>query len=358
MLVAAIVGLAIQSPLAWLASHQGINVLLAVLVFATALTIEPAALRRLGEAWRPVVVAVATGIIVLPALSWLASRIVAAGSLRDGIMVAGLAPCEIASVATTAMASGEALLSAGVLIGSTVATVALAGPILSLEAGHASIHPASILVNLAFVTTSKPSANATAGRSRRSPTTWAVSPATSCLKRPSRPWSAASMGNAAGASTLTSSICSPCSSMFRSLTSSCRPRAASAPTSPIPGLALNPVRSRSRSGAPARPPRRAAGRDRHQEPRGGRPGHGGRPRPQDRDRGLARPLPRRKRRLRQLERQYGDRLDEVADFLSEFASQIKAVGPKTYLESMAYNDRDAKRDKHKELDRLSPDRRS
>ena len=151
VLVAAIVGLTVQSPLAWLASHQGINVLLAVLVFATALTIEPAALRRIGGAWRLLTVAVTVGITVLPALSWLASRLVAAGSLRDGIMVAGLAPCEIASVATTAMAGGEAALSAGVLIGSTVATVALAGPILSLEAGHASVHPVGILVNLALV---------------------------------------------------------------------------------------------------------------------------------------------------------------------------------------------------------------
>jgi transcriptional regulator with XRE-family HTH domain len=50
----------------------------------------------------------------------------------------------------------------------------------------------------------------------------------------------------------------------------------------------------------------------------------------------------RKRRLRQVERQYGDRLDEVADFLADFAAQIKAVGPKTYLESVAYNERDAK----------------
>ncbi len=84
VVVAAIVGLTVQSPLAWSASHQGINVLLAVLVFASALTIQPAALRRLGAVWRRLVVAVATGIIVLPALSWLASRLVAAGSLRDG----------------------------------------------------------------------------------------------------------------------------------------------------------------------------------------------------------------------------------------------------------------------------------
>ena len=58
-----------------------------------------------------------------------------------------------------------------------------------------------------------------------------------------------------------------------------------------------------------------------------------------------------------MERQYGDRLDEVADFLAEFAAQVKAVGPKTYLESMAYNARDAKRDQQKVLDDLPPDRR-
>ncbi|MHB2023778.1 MAG: bile acid:sodium symporter family protein [Mycobacteriales bacterium] len=151
VVVAAVVGLTVQSPLSWLASHEGIDALLAVLVFATALTIEPAALRRLGGTWRPLLAAVATGIVVLPALSWAASRLVSAGSLRDGVMAAGLAPCEIASVATTAMAGGEAALSAGVLIGSTVATVALAGPILTLEAGHSSVQPRSIVVNLALV---------------------------------------------------------------------------------------------------------------------------------------------------------------------------------------------------------------
>ena len=151
MLVAAAVGLSVQPPLAWLASRQGINVLLAVLVFATAVTIEPAALGRLTQTWRPLAAALAAGIVVLPALSWAVSRVVAAGSLRDGVMVAGLAPCEIASVATTAMAAGEAAVAAGVLIGSTVATVAVAGPILTLEAGHASVHPGHIIANLALV---------------------------------------------------------------------------------------------------------------------------------------------------------------------------------------------------------------
>jgi BASS family bile acid:Na+ symporter len=151
VLVAAVLGLSVQPPLAWLVSHQGINILLAVLVFATAVTIEPAALRRLATTWPSLLAALAAGVTVLPALSWAVSRIVAAGSLREGIMTVGLAPCEIASVATTAMAGGEAALSAGVLIGSTVIAVAAAGPILTLEAGHAEVRPGHIIASLALV---------------------------------------------------------------------------------------------------------------------------------------------------------------------------------------------------------------
>ena len=108
VLAAAIIGLSVQRPLAWLAARQGINVLLAVLVFATAVTIEPAALRRAAAAWRPLLAALAIGVTVLPALAWAAARMVPAGPLRDGVLTVGLAPCEIASVATTAMAGGEA----------------------------------------------------------------------------------------------------------------------------------------------------------------------------------------------------------------------------------------------------------
>ena len=85
---------------------------------------------------------------MLPALSWAVAQIVAAGLLRDGIMILGLAPCEISSVATTA---GEAALAAGALIGSTVLTVAAAGPILALEAGRAAVHPGHIISSLALI---------------------------------------------------------------------------------------------------------------------------------------------------------------------------------------------------------------
>ena len=160
VLAAVALGLTVQPPLAWLAARQGIGVLLAVLVFATAVTIEPAALRRLAAARRLLLAALAVGITVLPALSWAVSLMVAAGPLRDGIMVMGLAPCEIASVATTAMAGGEAAVSAGVLIGSTVLAVAAAGSVLALEAGHAGhighaghagLRPGHIIAGLALV---------------------------------------------------------------------------------------------------------------------------------------------------------------------------------------------------------------
>ena len=153
VLAAAVLGLSVQPPLAWLAGHQGIGVLLAVLVFATALTIDPGELRRLPAAWRPALAALVVGVTVLPALSWAVSRFVAVGSLRDGVLAAGLAPCEIASVATTAMAGGDAALSAGLLIGSTLGTIVVAGPVLSLAAGGgpAAVRPAGIIANLALV---------------------------------------------------------------------------------------------------------------------------------------------------------------------------------------------------------------
>jgi predicted Na+-dependent transporter len=151
VLAAAVIGLSVQRPLAWLAARQGINVLLAVLVFATAVTIEPAALRRAISAWRRLLVALAIGATVLPALSWAVARMVPAGPLRNGVLTVGLAPCEIASVATTAMARGEAAIAAGALIGSTVIAVAIAGPVLALEAGHAGFSPGGVIANLALV---------------------------------------------------------------------------------------------------------------------------------------------------------------------------------------------------------------
>jgi transcriptional regulator with XRE-family HTH domain len=44
----------------------------------------------------------------------------------------------------------------------------------------------------------------------------------------------------------------------------------------------------------------------------------------------------RRKRLQEVEREYGDRLDEVAAFLKEFATKVEALGPRGYLESMSH----------------------
>lgn len=44
----------------------------------------------------------------------------------------------------------------------------------------------------------------------------------------------------------------------------------------------------------------------------------------------------RKKRLREIEVEYGDQLDEVAEFLGEFAQKIRALGPAGYLRSHAH----------------------
>ena len=148
----------------------------------------------------------------------------------------------------------------------------------------------------------------------------------------------ASTATAAAASTLTSSTCSrslfevPIAYFFVPPPGSSAPELADTGR-PVPELYAAVLGREWQLALP----RRAAGRDRPQEPRGSRPGPGGPLWAQARDRGLARPLPHlAQKRLRQVERQYGDQLDEVAEFLADFAAQIKAAGPKTYLESMAH----------------------
>jgi predicted Na+-dependent transporter len=146
--VAAAIGLTVRAPLAWGVRHQGIDIFLVILVFSTALGIEPRTLRQLPAAWRRLSVALLAGITVLPALSWLAAHLIASGHLREGITTIGLAPCEIASIATTAMAGGDVALAGGVLLGSTMLTVVLAGPILAVEISGVALDPWHILVNL------------------------------------------------------------------------------------------------------------------------------------------------------------------------------------------------------------------
>jgi predicted Na+-dependent transporter len=120
-------------------------------LFSTALGIEPKSLRRVRASWRRLSLVLIVGASVLPTLSWLVAHLVAPGSLRDGVSSMGLAPCEIASIATTAMAGGDVALAGGVLIGSTILTVLVAGPILAFETPGASLHPGHIIFDLLVI---------------------------------------------------------------------------------------------------------------------------------------------------------------------------------------------------------------
>ena len=109
---------------------------------------EIAAIRT---ASRRLVLVLAVTTVTLPALAWLASRLVTGAALRGGVLAAGVAPTEVASVALTGLAGGEAALAAGLLVASTVLTVLLAGPILSILGAHSSASQLGLLSTLALV---------------------------------------------------------------------------------------------------------------------------------------------------------------------------------------------------------------
>ena len=100
---------------------------------------------------RRMVVVLAVTTITLPAFAWLASQLVNSQALRGGVLAAGVAPSEVATVALAGMAGGEAALAAGLLVASTVLTVLLAGPILSRLGAHSTTSQIGLLTTLALI---------------------------------------------------------------------------------------------------------------------------------------------------------------------------------------------------------------
>jgi predicted Na+-dependent transporter len=130
---------------------DGILITLAILVFCTGASMtfrEMGAIRTAGRRLAVVLPVTTAG---LPALAWLASHLVSGAALRGGILAAGVAPAEVASVALTGLAGGEAALAAGFLVTSTAATVLLAGPILGIAGAHSSASQLGLLGTLALV---------------------------------------------------------------------------------------------------------------------------------------------------------------------------------------------------------------
>ncbi len=151
VLAAAVVAIAVPGPGRGLADHHGVDVALAALVLVTALAVPPGAAAALARDRTRLLVVLVLAAAVLPALGWVASRLVADQVLRRGVLALGVAPAEVASVATVGVAGGDTAAASGLLIGSTLLTVALAGPVLGLLGGSAGVDVGSVLVNLALV---------------------------------------------------------------------------------------------------------------------------------------------------------------------------------------------------------------
>jgi predicted Na+-dependent transporter len=124
---------------------------LAVLVFCTGASVTFAEIRGMRAASARIVLVLAATTVILPVLAWLASRLVSEPALRGGVLAAGVAPVEVASVALTGMAAGEVAVAAGLLIASTLLTVLLAGPILGVLGAHSAVSQLGLLSTLALV---------------------------------------------------------------------------------------------------------------------------------------------------------------------------------------------------------------
>ena len=151
IVAAAALSQAVPQPARLLVNHRALDACLAVLVFVTALGIPAAALVEVRHLRRRLGGAIAATTVLLPVLAWCASRLVAAGPLRGGVLAVGVAPAEIASVAVVALAGGDTAAAAGTLGVTTVITVVAAGPVLRVLGGAAPFDVAGLLGHLLLI---------------------------------------------------------------------------------------------------------------------------------------------------------------------------------------------------------------
>ena len=151
VLIVAGLGVMVPEPGRRLDGDGAILITLAVLVFCTGSSVTFADIRGMRAAAGRLALVLAASTVILPLLAWLASRLVSGAALQGGVLAAGVAPVEVASVALTGMAGGEVVVAAGLLIASTLLTVLLAGPILMLFGAHSTTSQIGLLATLALV---------------------------------------------------------------------------------------------------------------------------------------------------------------------------------------------------------------
>jgi predicted Na+-dependent transporter len=146
----ALAGWAAPGPGRLLERHQAINAMLAVLVFASGMTVPAGVVSRVRALAPRLAVVVITAAAALPLLAFALSRLLGPAALRDGVLAVGVAPAEVASVAITGIAGGEVGAAAVLLVASTLICVVVAGPILSVVGGH-GVSGVHVLVTLTLV---------------------------------------------------------------------------------------------------------------------------------------------------------------------------------------------------------------
>ncbi|MGA9857123.1 MAG: hypothetical protein WBQ18_04620 [Solirubrobacteraceae bacterium] len=126
-------GLALVVPSDAVANRS--DLLLALLVFATALGISASELAALRHHARTVVLLSVAPLVVLALVAWLIGRPFGIDT-RDGLLAVGFASSEVASVGLVALAGADATIALGVVTGSLVLS-ALLGPLaIGALAGH------------------------------------------------------------------------------------------------------------------------------------------------------------------------------------------------------------------------------
>ena len=151
VLISAGLAIVVPGPGRHLDANGAILITLAVLVFCTGTSVTFADISGLRAASRRIALVLTVTTVTLPALAWLASRLVSDPMPRSGVLAAGVAPVEVASVAFTGLAGGEVAIAASLLVASTLLTVLLAGPILALLGAHSATSQSGLLLTLALV---------------------------------------------------------------------------------------------------------------------------------------------------------------------------------------------------------------
>jgi BASS family bile acid:Na+ symporter len=128
------------------------ELILALLVLFTALGITPEHLPEVGRRWRLVVALSVVPMAVLAPIAWAISRLFASPT-REGVLVLGLAPTEVAAGGLAALAGGDAALALAAVSGSLVIS-AIAGPLVAATLGDTeglAVGPEELLIRFILV---------------------------------------------------------------------------------------------------------------------------------------------------------------------------------------------------------------